>query len=174
MKSRIFSNIKAILILPFTGVVIIPAVVLLLTVNWNSVWGWEYPFNTVQIVFGSLFIIIGLYLLFTTVRLFITVGKGTLAPWEPPQKLVVEGIYRYVRNPMISGVLVVLLGEAILFGSIAVFIWCVLFFVENSLYFKLVEEPGLVKRFGRDYIEYRRNVPGWLPRFTPWDKNEFK
>ena len=58
-----------------------------------------------------------------TIRLFVTVGKGTLAPWEPPQRLVVQGVYRHVRNPMISGVLCVLLGESVLTASLPLFRW---------------------------------------------------
>jgi protein-S-isoprenylcysteine O-methyltransferase Ste14 len=72
---------------------------------------------------------------------------------------------------MISGVLVALFGEAVLFGSIAVFVWCATFFIANSVYFRFLEEPGLVRRFGNDYIEYRRNVPTWLPRLKPWSKD---
>ncbi len=58
-----------------------------------------------------------------TIRLFVTVGKGTLAPWEPTQRLVVQGIYRHVRNPMISGVILVLLGESVLTASLPLFWW---------------------------------------------------
>ncbi len=73
---------------------------------------------------------------------------------------------------MIGGVLVILLGEAVLFGSGAVLVWCVLFFIGNNIYFRFFEEPELVKRFGDEYIEYRQNVPGWLPRLKPWTKTD--
>ena len=58
-----------------------------------------------------------------TVRLFARIGRGTLAPWDPTERLVVEGPYAHVRNPMITGVLAVLLGEALIFGSTAIAIW---------------------------------------------------
>ena len=69
------------------------------------------------------------------------IGKGTLAPWDATTKLVTEGIYGHTRNPMISGVLVTLLGESILFGSIDILIWFIAFFIGNTLYFRFSEEP---------------------------------
>jgi protein-S-isoprenylcysteine O-methyltransferase Ste14 len=171
MKSSFLSHLRAILVLPFTGIVIIPAVILLFTGSAVGVWGWDYPFGIIQIILGGPIILLGLYLLYSTIRLFVVIGRGTLAPWEPPRKLVITGIYGYVRNPMISGVLVALFGEAVLFGSIAVFVWCATFFIANGVYFRFLEEPGLVRRFGGDYVEYRRNVPTWLPRLRPWNRD---
>jgi protein-S-isoprenylcysteine O-methyltransferase Ste14 len=107
-----------------------------------------------------------------TIRLFVTVGKGTLAPWNPTQRLVVQGIYRHVRNPMISGVFFVLLGEAVLAASLPLFYWLVVFIIGNAVYIPLAEEPGLVKRFGDEYLTYKQNVPRWIPRLTPWDGGE--
>ena len=118
---------------------------------------------------GGVFIVVGLVLVVATIRLFATVGKGTLAPWNPTQKLVVQGVYRHVRNPMISGVLSVLLGEAICFASLPLACWFLLFLVINAIYIPLAEEPGLVKRFGEDYEEYRRNVPRWIPLLKAWN-----
>ena len=69
---------------------------------------------------------------------------------------------------MISGVLCVLLGEALLFGSIAVLAWFAFVFALNAVYFPLVEEPELQQRFGADYEAYRAAVPRWLPRLRPW------
>jgi len=172
MKSGILSHIVAVLMLPFTGLVIIPALMLYLTNDMDGVWAWEYPATAPGITAGAFLTVIGLYLLISTIRLFAVVGKGTLAPWEPPQELVVTGIYRRVRNPKISGVLIVLLGEAVLFSSVAVSIWFALFFVGNIIYFRFCEEPDLVERFGDEYIEYRRNVPGWVPMVKPWTKTD--
>ena len=117
---------------------------------------------------GGATIAVGLALIVQTVALFVTVGKGTLAPWDPTARLVVRGPYRRVRNPMISGVLCVLLGEALLFGSPAVLAWFAIVFAVNAIYFPLVEEPGLRRRFGADYETYRAAVPRWLPRLRPW------
>jgi protein-S-isoprenylcysteine O-methyltransferase Ste14 len=120
-------------------------------------------------VIGAFCISLGLLLKVATIRLFVTVGKGTLAPWEPTQRLVVRGVYRHVRNPMISGVLFILLGESVLTASLPVFCWFLLFALINATYIPLLEEPGLVNRFGEDYLEYKRNVPRWIPRWTPWE-----
>ena len=119
-------------------------------------------------VFGGALLGLGLVLMVATIRLFVTVGRGTLAPWNPTQRLVVQGVYRHVRNPMIAGVLFVLLGEAILAASLPLLGWFALAVIVNAVYIPLSEEPGLVKRFGADYLAYRRNVPRWIPRVTPW------
>jgi protein-S-isoprenylcysteine O-methyltransferase Ste14 len=69
---------------------------------------------------------------------------------------------------MICGVLSMLIGETVFFGSWSLLIWTLIFGAGNTLYFRLLEEPGLVRRFGEDYLVYRRNVPMWIPRLTPW------
>jgi protein-S-isoprenylcysteine O-methyltransferase Ste14 len=98
------------------------------------------------------------------VGLFARVGRGTLAPWDPTRKLVAVGPYRYVRNPMISGVALMLLGQALFWPSVAIAIWAGLFILINHLYFIFSEEPGLESRFGENYRQYKANVPRWLPR----------
>jgi protein-S-isoprenylcysteine O-methyltransferase Ste14 len=113
-----------------------------------------------------------LLLLVVTIRLFIRIGKGTLAPWDPTQKLVTEGVYGHVRNPMISGVSSMVLGESILLGSRIVLAWFFIVVIAHTIYFKLSEEPGLVKRFGNDYRRYRANVPMWIPRLKAWSPND--
>ena len=120
------------------------------------------------ILIGAAMLALGVALIVQTVALFATVGKGTLAPWDPTARLVVRGPYRRVRNPMISGVLCVLLGEALLFGSVALLAWFAIVFAVNAVYLPLVEEPGLRRRFGADYEAYRAAVPRWLPRRRPW------
>lgn len=111
----------------------------------------------------------GLVLVGVTVWQFGKVGRGTLAPWDPTRRLVVTGVYRHVRNPMISGVFLVLLGEGLAFGSVGVLLWAVGFFALNATYIPLVEERGLERRFGDQYVEYRRHVPRWVPRTTSWE-----
>jgi len=101
-------------------------------------------------------------------RLFVTVGKGTLAPWDPTQKLVVAGVYRHVRNPMIGGVFCVLLGEAVLWASLSLLCWFLFFLLLNLIYIPLLEEPRLERRFGQDYLLYKANVRRWIPRWRPW------
>lgn len=95
-------------------------------------------------------------------------GEGTLAPWDPPRRLVVRGPYRHVRNPMISGVSIILFGEALLVASRPHLIWALMFLTINALYSPLFEEPQLRRRFGTAYDEYCRHVPRLIPRLRPW------
>jgi protein-S-isoprenylcysteine O-methyltransferase Ste14 len=110
----------------------------------------------------------GLALVAWTVSLFFVVGRGTLAPWDPPQRLVLRGPYRYVRNPMITGVVVLVLGEAALWGAVPVAVWAGAVWLLNAIYIPAFEEPQLAARFGADYAAYCAHVPRWLPRRTPW------
>ncbi len=153
-------HLLAIGLLPFTVTIAVPALVL-----WRrgiEVAGWPLALVGAALAGG------GLALMAWTVALFAREGKGTLAPWDPTSRLVVLGPYRHVRNPMISGVLAILLGEAALFASSALLVWFATVFAVNAVYMPLVEEPALRKRFGADYDAYRANVPRWLPRLRPW------
>lgn len=164
-----WKHLRAILLLPFMVTVVIPCLVLWLT-GPDTLGLWESaPATRFALpVVGLLFVGLGLVLLVATIRLFVTVGKGTLAPWNPTQRLVVRGVYRHVRNPMIAGVFFVLLGETMIAASLPLLGWFVVFVIINTVYIPLAEEPGLVKRFGDDYLAYKRNVPRWIPRLTPW------
>ena len=164
-----WKHLRAILLLPFMAAVVIPGVLLWLT-GPDTLGLWQSaPATLVALpVLGGALICLGLVLMVATIRLFVTVGKGTLAPWDPPQRLVVRGVYRHVRNPMIAGVFFVLLGEAVLAASLPLLGWFIVFVVANVVYIPLVEEPGLVKRFGSDYLTYRQNVPRWIPRLRAW------
>ena len=82
--------------------------------------------------------------------------------------MIVTGPYAYVRNPMITGVVLILISEALMLGSLAIGIWAIVFLIINMIYFPLSEEPGLRKRFGKEYDEYCKNVPRYIPRLTPW------
>lgn len=169
LTSSILQHIAAILALPFVVTIIVPA--LLTGGNFNIGWGLSFPFKLVPIGLGIAFIGGGLWLVVITIRLFFTVGQGTLAPWDPTRHLVFVGVYRYVRNPMISGVFSVILGEAILFGSLPVLVWSLVFITVNFIYMPLIEEPGLRERLGAEYDEYAQNVPRWLPRRRPWHQD---
>ena len=157
----VWRQLRAIALLPVMVTVVVPALVLGRSVSELGPW----PLAAV----GVALIALGLGLVIWTVTLFARIGRGTLAPWDPTARLVVAGPYRHVRNPMISGVLTVLLGEAALFGSLPLLVWFGTVFAVNAIYFPLVEEPGLQERFGEEYERYRANVPRWLPRFRPWE-----
>jgi protein-S-isoprenylcysteine O-methyltransferase Ste14 len=92
-------------------------------------------------------------------------GKGTPLPIDPPKKLLVEGPYSVVRNPMYWGVVSVMLGEAAVFHSVDLAELAGAFFLGVNVFVLLVEEPSLKKKFGAEYEEYCRRVPRWLPRF---------
>ena len=156
--------------LPILVTILIPFLILFLT-RWTPSWLLLFPLNYLAGMFSLISIIVGLYLLTSTIRMFARIGRGTLAPWKPTQNLVVHGIYRYARNPMISGGLLVLFGESVLFGSTLMFLWSLFFLIGNHFYFIKSEESGLVKRFGDEYLRYAENVPRWIPRRTPWDNS---
>lgn len=120
---------------------------------------------------GTLLIISGLGLIIYTNKSFLKIGKGTLVPLDPPKNLIVDGVYRYVRNPMIIGALTLIFGETLIFASIELFVLFLMIFTVNHIYFVYSEEPGLTKRFCKEYIAYKKNVPRWVPRLTPWEKD---
>jgi len=95
---------------------------------------------------------------------FTVKGRGTPAPIEPPRELVISGLYRYVRNPMYDGALLVLFGHVLWFPSLALIVCPIIFFVSFHLFVVLYEEPYLRKTFGAAYEQYCRDVPRWLPR----------
>lgn len=151
----VWRHARAIGLLPFVVTLVVPGVIV-----WRS---GAAPVNWARAVPGLALIAAGLALVAWTVGLFVTVGRGTLAPWDPTERIVVRGPYRHVRNPMIEGVLLVLLGEAVLLGSLPLLLWFVAVLAANAVYIPL-EEPGLRRRFGTDYDVYRASVPRWLPR----------
>jgi protein-S-isoprenylcysteine O-methyltransferase Ste14 len=153
---------RAILPLPFTATVVVPAVLLALSGGPDPLF--DGAARAAITAAGVLLIGGGVALFVATVRLFAAVGRGTLAPWDPPERLVVAGPYRYLRHPMITGVALVLAGEALALGSGAIAIWLAAFVAVNAFYLPLVEEPALMRRFGPDYERYMDEVPRWLPR----------
>jgi protein-S-isoprenylcysteine O-methyltransferase Ste14 len=167
VKESTANQVKS-LLLPFTVLIAIPAVTLWQT-GLRIGWGMGLRWDAVAVLSGAVLIGNGLYWLSLSIRLFIFVGRGTLAPWSPTKKLVIVGPYGHVRNPMISAVLIILLGESLAFGSLWLLGWFALAFLINHVYFVYSEEPGLVRRFGDEYLIYERNVPCWIPRMRPWN-----
>ena len=110
----------------------------------------------------------GVVLLVWSARELSVRGRGTLAPWDPTRRLVAVGPYRHVRNPMITGVAAVLAAQALFAGSWMLAAWLGAFALINHTYFIVSEEPGLARRFGASYEEYRSAVPRWIPRLRPW------
>lgn len=97
---------------------------------------------------------------------FLVKGKGTPAPIDPPKELVASGLYRFVRNPMYVGVLMMLFGHFLWFGYWSLLAYTVFFFIAFHLFVIGYEEPNLRIRFGAAYEGYCRDVPRWIPRFA--------
>jgi protein-S-isoprenylcysteine O-methyltransferase Ste14 len=160
--------IKALLIFPFNVVIVIPGLILWASSQTGFLASYSWNFDLVRGILGGLLIAAGIVIAYSCVSLFTDHGDGTPSPFDPPKNLVIRGIYRHVRNPMIEGVFCVLLGESHLFGSLLLFLWFLFFVVANLLYIPLIEEPQLLSRFGEPYRLYMHNVSRWLPRKTPW------
>ena len=166
----ILRHLIAIAVLPFSVTVLIP--VWLARSNATSLAFGSSLWEIRQQVAGVLLLGLGGVLFVASLRHFIREGRGTLAPWDPPRQLVIHGPYRFVRNPMISGLVLVLFGEALVLRSRPHLLWALIFLGINAVYIPLLEEPLLVERFGSDYREYRRHVPRLLPRLRPYRPQE--
>jgi len=117
---------------------------------------------------GIALILVGLGPLVASFARFAWHGLGTPAPIAAPTRLVVSGFYARVRNPMYVAVLVILLGEAMLFADLRLFLWAAAFWLLTHLFVLLYEERALSRRFGGDYDDYCANVPRWIPRLVAW------
>lgn len=154
------AHLRDILILPFTVTFVVPYFIY----DKHNL----FPRNISLQILAAILIVAGLILFLYTVFLFGTIGKGTLAPWSEKQNLVVAGPYRYCRNPMITGVFFILVGEMLFLHSISIMLWAMTFFIVNTVYFILSEEPMLEKRFGEQYRLYKLHVPRWIPALRPY------
>ncbi|GHV50183.1 hypothetical protein FACS1894168_0970 [Deltaproteobacteria bacterium] len=142
--------------------VFIPAITLWLT-------NYQWKINCLTfLALGCVLLLVGIGFAAWTMRLFHAIGQGTAAPWEPPKNLVVAGPYCHVRNPMLISVFIMQIAEAFLLNSWAIVLLLVIFVFGNMIYFPLIEEKALEKRFGEAYRKYKRNVPRWMPRLHPW------
>ena len=164
--TTLLRHLLAIAILPFTVAVLVPYWI---AERYGVAFGLGRSVGLVipQIV-GLALLSSGLVLFVVSLRRFATDGKGTLAPWDPPSVFVVRGPYQFVRNPMISGVIMLLFGEALCLLSPPHGVWAVGILILNLFYIPVVEEPQLERRFGDSYREYCRHVRRFIPRFSPW------
>lgn len=111
---------------------------------------------------GLIPLMAGIVLLLLCVREFYVAGRGTLAPWAPPQDLVVTGVYRFSRNPMYVAVVLVIIGWAAMFHSRPLAIYALAVAVGFHLRVILGEEPWLARTFGEKWVRYRAQVPRWF------------
>lgn len=119
-------------------------------------------------VVGALLIAPGAFVLLHAYVRFVVEGIGTPAPVAPPERLVVGGIYRYVRNPMYIAIATTIVGQALFFGRLELLAYAAVFLAITAAFARLYEEPHLARRFGAEYEAYRRAVPAWWPRLRPW------
>jgi protein-S-isoprenylcysteine O-methyltransferase Ste14 len=132
---------------------------------------WEIPgstpgWRTAQVL-GVLLIVVGLIPVVHAFAQFAKAG-GTPMPLAPTERLVVNGFNRYVRNPMYVGLLIAILGQALLFGSPWLVLYAICAWIITASFVRVYEEPTLARRYGNEYETYRRNVPAWVPRWHPW------
>jgi protein-S-isoprenylcysteine O-methyltransferase Ste14 len=114
-------------------------------------------------VIGAMLVASGTALLIACIWEFARSGRGTLSPVDPPRELVVQGLYRYVRNPMYLSVTTILLGEILLTKSVALLVYWAIWFAIVNLFVMGYEEPWLRKQFGESYEKYARSVGRWIP-----------
>ena len=122
--------------------------------------GWRMPGN----IFGWPILLSGAGILLWCVRDFYVTGKGTLAPWDPPKKLVIVGLYRFMRNPMYVGVLGWVAGWSLIAGSPILAVYNGLLALAFHLRVIFYEEPTLARNFGCEWTEYRATVNRWVPK----------
>ena len=124
----------------------------------------KLPPGSLNIIVSVPILVIGLFLMVWSNLHFVRV-KGTPVPFNPPPELVTTGPYAYVRNPMLTGVFILLFGLGVLLQSISlVFIFTPLFILLNVFELKAVEEPELEKRLGKEYVKYKKSVSMFIPR----------
>jgi protein-S-isoprenylcysteine O-methyltransferase Ste14 len=135
--------------------------------------GWQLrgpmsPFAIARMVAGGLLLVAGVVVLVRAFARFAIEGRGTPAPVAPTEHLVIGGDYRFVRNPMYLAVVASVLGQALVFGSVALLLYAVAIWGITAAFVRWYEEPVLLERYGDEYQRYRHAVRAWLPRLRPF------
>jgi protein-S-isoprenylcysteine O-methyltransferase Ste14 len=136
--------------------------------------GWQVrgpmsPFAIVRMAIGGLLLVLGIVVLVRAFARFVMEGRGTPAPIAPPERLVVGGEYRFVRNPMYVALIMAVLGQAMIFGSLGLLVYALAMWAITAAFVRWYEEPVLLKRYGDEYERYRQAVRAWVPRLHPWE-----
>src|SRR5215208_1019640 len=134
--------------------------------------GWQLrepvPYWAPMRALGAILLVAGVIVLVQAFVRFVVEGLGTPAPIAAPERLVVGGLYRYVRNPMYVALLAAIVGEALLLGQLSLLLYAAALWLIFAAFVRWYEEPTLRRRFGADYEAYRRAVPAWWPCLRPW------
>ena len=150
--------------------VLAPGIVAGLVPWWLT--GWDVrtplPFWLPARIAGIVLLSGGVIVLLHAFVRFVVEGVGTPAPVAPTRRLVVGGLYRYVRNPMYLAVEAMILGQGLALGRVVLLLYGLLFAALVFAFVRAYEEPTLRRQFGEQYEQYRRSVPGWWPRRDPW------
>ena len=159
----ILGSVIFLLIAPVTVVGWIP--------YWISRWQMQLDFGdfTILRVVGVVLILAGVPVLLDSFARFAIQGLGTPAPVFPTRNLVVQGLYRYVRNPMYVALLLVVTGQALFFGNLHLLEYGAIVWLFTHLFVVLYEEPKLRATFDDEYKTFCAHVPRWIPRLRPWD-----
>ena len=162
IKYAILGSALFLVVVPGTFAGVIPWLI--------SGWRFQAPLMAMPAlrVVGGLMILAGAPALLDSFARFALLGRGTPAPPLPPDRLVVSGLYRVVRNPMYVSVLLLIFGQALMFGDGRLLIYGAIVAVAFHLFIVFYEEPSLVRRFGSPYERYRAHVRRWLPQLPPW------
>lgn len=164
-KRKLYTPLGALFFFVITGLYI--AVPLIIEAELNIPKFLTYPWS---VIFSIPFIAVGVFYTFWSLIEFFK-SKGTPVPFSPPPQLIVKGPYKYSRNPMVTGLFMQMFGLGILLGSILItFVFTPLYILLHYRLLKTVEEPELELRLGNAYVEYKNNVP----MFLPWKKSNIK
>jgi protein-S-isoprenylcysteine O-methyltransferase Ste14 len=152
--------------------IVAPGVVAGLVPWWITGWRVREPLPhwIVLRLAGTLVLVAGVAVLVHAFLRFVVEGTGTPAPVAPTERLVVGGLYRYVRNPMYLAVAGIIVGQAFVLGQLVLLLYAGAFVVVTAAFVRGYEEPTLGRRYGAQYERYRRAVPGWWPRRPPPDE----
>lgn len=157
--SLIVKTLAFTVLVPGTVAVVIPSIIVKINVSYAMV----QPFF--PRILGLLATLAGLSICLWCFWVFINKGKGTPSPFDPPKKLVIVGLYRYVRNPMYIGIILIVLGEVILYSSLLLMLYLGMLLVIFHIGVVYYEEPRLKAEFGETYDKYLISVPRWPVMF---------
>jgi len=164
-KRRVLSIIGSVIFL-----LIAPLTVAGLVPYWITRWQMQLSLGDLPLlsILGVLLILAGVPVLLDSFARFAIQGLGTPAPVFPTRHLVVQGLYRYVRNPMYVAILAIVLGQTLFFGSLRLLEYGAILWLGFHVFILVYEEPTMRATFGDQYETFCAHVPRWIPRVRPW------